>query len=215
MNYEEKLRLAKEALASSSYNKETIEYIFPELKENEDEKIRKCLTTIIKIQKEGSFGLECNHGASWNEMLSWLEKQGEQKPEWSDDDEEMLKDIISGLNAQKLSIFAHDNQGKAQMNQRIDWLQSLPERFNLQPKQEWSEEDEHCIELLLPIIDSSSLIPKNRKKCKEFLKSLKPSHWKPSKEQMEALDTINNIGELSYVEQSDLLVRLYNDLKKL
>lgn len=32
MDYEEKLRLAKEALESGSYDTETIEYIFPELK---------------------------------------------------------------------------------------------------------------------------------------------------------------------------------------
>lgn len=37
--YEKKLALAKEALDSGSYDKETIEYIFPELKESEDEKL--------------------------------------------------------------------------------------------------------------------------------------------------------------------------------
>ena len=71
---------------------------------------------------------------------------GSKPAEWSDEDEEMLKDIISGIKAQKLLIFAHENQGKAQMNARIDWLQSLPERFNLQPKQEWSKEDEKVLE---------------------------------------------------------------------
>ena len=43
MNYEEKIRLAKEALNSGSYDKETIEYIFPEIKESKDEKIRKAI----------------------------------------------------------------------------------------------------------------------------------------------------------------------------
>ena len=41
MDYENKLALAKEALDSGSYDKETIEYIFPELKESEDDRIRK------------------------------------------------------------------------------------------------------------------------------------------------------------------------------
>ena len=47
--YKEKIRLAKEALNSGSYDKETVEYIFPELKESEDEKIRK---TIIRFFKD-------------------------------------------------------------------------------------------------------------------------------------------------------------------
>ncbi len=34
MNYKKRLELAKEALESGSYDKETIEYIFPELKKN-------------------------------------------------------------------------------------------------------------------------------------------------------------------------------------
>ena len=51
MNYEDKLRLAKEALASGSYDKETIEYIFPELKESEDERIRKAIFKFRKKMK--------------------------------------------------------------------------------------------------------------------------------------------------------------------
>lgn len=42
---------------------------------SEDERIRNCITTVIKIQKRGSFGLECNHGATWDEMLAYLERQ--------------------------------------------------------------------------------------------------------------------------------------------
>jgi hypothetical protein len=48
-----------------------------------------------------------------------------------------------------------------------------------------------------------------------WLKSIKSNHWKPSEEQMEALNAINNVGELSYVGQADLLIKLYNDLEKL
>ena len=38
MDYKEKLKLAKEALDSGSYDKDTIEYIFPELKDSGNEK---------------------------------------------------------------------------------------------------------------------------------------------------------------------------------
>ena len=40
-------------------------------------------------------------------------------------------------------------------------------------------------------------------------------HWKPSEEQMEALNTLNLHGDLSYVGQQNQLISLYQDLKKL
>lgn len=74
MDYKEKLRLAKEALDSGSYDKETIEYIFPELKESEDERIRK---EIISFLKEGK-PYYCPNSIRRQEWWAWLEKQGEQ-----------------------------------------------------------------------------------------------------------------------------------------
>lgn len=46
MEYEEKLNLVKKALESGSYDKSTIEYIFPELKESEDERVKRILYSI-------------------------------------------------------------------------------------------------------------------------------------------------------------------------
>lgn len=65
-----RLKLAIEALESGSYDKETIEYIFPELKdkESEDEKIRKALLEHIK-------GIKYFLGISKEQMIAWLEKQ--------------------------------------------------------------------------------------------------------------------------------------------
>jgi len=75
MDYENKLALAKEALDSGSYDKETIEYIFPELKESEDERIRKELIAHCRntrcVTEEGAERI-----AKW---IAWLEKQGEQE----------------------------------------------------------------------------------------------------------------------------------------
>ena len=81
MNYEQKY---KEALKRAKKFKETCdsagiiswcEYIFPELKESEGEKIRK---QIISFLKE----FECDHYRSldFSSWIAWLEKQGEQKP---------------------------------------------------------------------------------------------------------------------------------------
>lgn len=76
MDYQEKLRLAKEALDSGSYDKETIEYIFPELKESEDERIRKEIIRIVDIWTNSC---PIVNGIPAETLLAWLEKQGEKK----------------------------------------------------------------------------------------------------------------------------------------
>lgn len=50
----------------------------------------------------------------------------------------------------------------------------------------------------------------------KWLKSLKQRHtWKPTEEQMKALHDMNLTGNISYAGQGQVLIELYNDLKKL
>ena len=50
----------------------------------------------------------------------------------------------------------------------------------------------------------------------EELLSFRPQNtWKPSDEQMKALHDINLTGNISYAGQGQVLIELYNDLKKL
>lgn len=58
--------------------KEELEYIFPEFKESEDEKVRKALVELVKCNERSGYTLLNN--VSTSSMLDWLEKQGEQKP---------------------------------------------------------------------------------------------------------------------------------------
>ena len=57
----------------------TCEYIFPELKESEDEKIKELLKHYLEVRrcqtKDNEEYIKCNH------FLAWLEKQGEQPKE--------------------------------------------------------------------------------------------------------------------------------------
>lgn len=82
MDYEEKyeqamFRMNKWAEGSEITDpKEVAEFVFPELKENEDERIRKSLIEHIKGITSWNYFL----GISKEQMLAWLEKQGEQKP---------------------------------------------------------------------------------------------------------------------------------------
>ena len=73
--YDEAIKKAKGVIEQNplmEYLKKGIEYIFPVLKENEDEETRK---EIIKFVKSRLAGFpECD------KFVAWLEKQGEQKP---------------------------------------------------------------------------------------------------------------------------------------
>lgn len=70
--YKEALARAKEMCALPT-DKATMEYIFPELAESEDERIRKGL-----IKAFGTIGKKDWGGLVVGDILDWLEKQGEQ-----------------------------------------------------------------------------------------------------------------------------------------
>ena len=77
MDYKEKVIALLNDKELSSEQKEKLESIFPELKESEDERIRKRLIEFFE-----DWGETKSHcwGKSVNKILAWLEKQGEQKP---------------------------------------------------------------------------------------------------------------------------------------
>ena len=75
MTQEEKLEDAKRLYETANADQRyVLESLFPELKESEDEKVRKAL---IELVKQSSEILEKNNQ---NRMIAWLEKQGKQKP---------------------------------------------------------------------------------------------------------------------------------------
>jgi hypothetical protein len=68
--YKEALNKAKDMLSNKEVRRENIEYLFPELKENEDERIRKELIGFLLNIPNSNYTCE--------EMALWLEKQGVQ-----------------------------------------------------------------------------------------------------------------------------------------
>jgi hypothetical protein len=191
------------------YLKKGIEYIFPELKESEDEKMLREIKRYIKEQGNKPTGLP-NGTVAVADMLAWLEKQGEQKSVWSEEDEAKLKSILFHI---------EDVENK----DVIDWLKHLKDR--VQPQRESGERnkllekleewlDEYVSDLAG--VDTASLICSFTNYLDGKLpKSLRPcSHWKPSKEQVMAIDTAINVlgkGTLSGKQ----LIELQEDLKKL
>lgn len=105
--------------ATNAENKAALECLIPELKESEDERIRKDIVFLI------------GHVPTMNEerrekCLAWLEKQKEKKPaEWSEEDEQMRLtciDIIEHFPIPSGAVVY------GPWNDCIDWLKSLRSR---------------------------------------------------------------------------------------
>ena len=84
--YKEALERAKKEWSNNLDNayknyRERLEIIFPELKESEDEKIRKAVIELVKYAKENCLELlnKPFNAVSMDKMIVWLEKQGEHK----------------------------------------------------------------------------------------------------------------------------------------
>lgn len=178
--------------------KATLERIFPELKESEDERISGNIIATIHLY----YGEPLEDEAK--EMIAWLEKQGEQKiktPEESlgidsDTYNKIVDECIYG--EQKPAWSAEDTF----MVQRICKYLDASKKY---------------------YVDSSEV-----RECIDWLKSLKERYtWKPSDEQMKALkDALNDaifqynfkgsmIKEEVTRKHAETIESLYNDLKKL
>ena len=129
--------------------------------------------------------------------------------EWSEEDEQYLQKAIEcAFGNGYLSV--------------SDWLKSLKDRVQPQPKQKWGEDDEKRINSIISSIKyCSEQYPDKKEYAKDidWIKSLK-SHWKPSEEQIGALNyaycELFKRGENS--EGSNCvhpLMTLIDDLKKL
>lgn len=113
--------------------REIIEALAPELK-SEDERIRKFLVDYFTSYKIGDVATKLN-GYRIDDILAYLEKQKEQKPaEWGKNDTAFLNEITDFFE-NKTGRLQHD------LDMYAHWLKSLPERFNLQPKQEWLNDE--------------------------------------------------------------------------
>ena len=155
--------------------------------------------------------------AGYNKAMKEVE-QKEQKPaEWSKNDTVFLNEITDFFENKTVRL-QHD------LDMYAHWLKSLPERFNLQPKQEWSDEDEDMLNCCISSIEEAK---ENRYAYKEtdgdtsydreidWLKSLRPQpHWEPSEEQMNALRVTLEYMPDTFKPKCTLIT-LQNDLKKL
>jgi len=144
-------------------------------------------------------------------------KKIEQKPaKWSEKDESMHTRCIGVLGK------CYMGELPTKVEEELNWLKYLDNRVQLQPKQEWNKEDEDTIKFLISHFcvshynrsfqfTTNKLITHDE--LLEKIRNLRP-HWKPSDNQMDALDYYAN-SICTYSDRQDDLRSLFNDLKKL
>ena len=167
--YDEAKYIMKEYIESGIagvITENTIKKAFPELEESEDEKIRKALMQNLQER----FGTKGNMGKGLNmpDVLAWLEKQGEQKPAWSEEDEKMIGNIRRIIEQYAFSKSAVDVNGELCEKEFIDadnWLKSL------RPQNTWkpSEEQIKVLEFFIPYVTKCNVV---LQKSKDTLLSL-------------------------------------------
>jgi hypothetical protein len=146
--YEQALEMARNIRFGNPQNNTAnvvCEQIFPELKESEDEKVRKRIIRVFR----GEIGLPTKEETK--KYIAWLEKQGE-----------LVNSLSKGLDN------AHER-----IDDLIQKNNSLIEQLEKQGEQNWSEEDEENFHTLSKIICDSQASAKIANKLSDWLESLK------------------------------------------
>ena len=185
--YKEALERARKLTSDMTTLQKIREFIFPEFRDSEDERIRSALlrgfNSMLANQPVGTF-----YGERIKDILAYLEKQKEQKP--------------AGLPPGFYFIDLDGNRYYSKEFRYGDMKMKVVEKE--QKPAEWSEEDEKRVKQL--IYDTEHIRAEYEKRKKElgesfnddlikdcdeqiaWLKSLRPRpQWKPSEEQMKAL----------------------------
>jgi len=196
------------------------EEIFSIFEESEDERIRKAIIKIVKKDEE-RIGVNAHL-----KKIQWLEKQGEQKP--AVDTKVVIPkfrvgDIVKSKSQPMLSPRKIISIGKD-----CYWCEDRgcigfaweDDCEIVEQKTAWSEDDENRINRLIAYFeDKESFTAEDDVVYANWLKSLKDrvqphSQWKPSDEQMIALqEAMNIVGILTLTGSK--INSLYQDLKKL
>jgi hypothetical protein len=140
-----------------------------------------------KEQRDLLFQKMKEAGYKWDSDKKELKKI-EDNSAWSEEDDIFLKAIIRDI-----ENVPYINE-KAKKD-RIAWLRSLKDR--VQPRQEWSEEDDKTIDETIELIEE---VEKQYQMPNGFtdliikLKSLRPqNNWRPTDEQIEMLENVRKI----------------------
>ena len=218
--YDEALERAKKELKQDLHESGVwaIQRIFPELRESEDERIRKEIIQHFQDTLDTCTGITTT--TLVKNWIAYLEKQKEPKQEWSEEDEKQigrLRSVVNQLASYTDSLDVNGDYCEGDYAELDTWLKSL----RPQPKQEWDTHDKAIVNCIVCCLDGQFVSEAARKQClvwfnkhrRDFLNS--PS-WKPSEEQMKALGTIvKGYDECAVGSVGYNLKEMYEQLKKL
>lgn len=142
---------ARAAHGTGAYDDATLEFLFPELKESEDERIRKAICHVLN---NADYGIIDQTDYTISEMEAYLEKQKEQK---------------------SVEYPEKDNRYWFGFNEGKGVVLDNPEEYGLCKPAEWSEEDEEMLDAMIDIVSNSLYEPLcPREGMLAWLKSLRP-----------------------------------------
>jgi hypothetical protein len=119
--YDEALDRASKLRAQNPFDtvSQMMEYVFPELQESEDERIRKAIIDYFNLQEDNT----TYSFISKKDIINWLEKQA-LKSECGKEDEHRVEDIIYFLDTAKKHYASI-----VELDACINWLKSIKERL--------------------------------------------------------------------------------------
>ena len=142
MDKEEAMKILKDFHDKSALFsvRTALETLYPELAESEDEKTRREIMEYITLYKDSLDDDEYKSWIAWLENIPYtidhekregfhlgykaaLEKQGEQKPTWSEEDESLRLRTIGALETCKIG-----SPTKC-VDEQINWLKSIKQRI--------------------------------------------------------------------------------------
>ena len=130
--YIEAMKACKEL--SDTFDNETLteelKKIFPELKESEDDEMFQAISAGL-CDVFGEFGWSDFGGMPIEDIQAWIEKQGEQKHAWSEEDEKIYQSIMDD------TVQENQLSGK-----QTDWLKDIKYRYFSQHQNTWKPSDE-------------------------------------------------------------------------
>ena len=158
-----------------------------------------------------------------NEDEDWLKSlkyRVQPKQELSKEDEIAIDDAL--WCCKQAASIAKDENDMGNAWYAEHWLKTLKYKTHSLPQQEWGEEVEAAIRLLKGITEEQEkdycpYNANNLRKAAQYLETCRPqTTWKPSNEQLEALE--HSLGDYNitiFEDRHKILKSLYQDLKKL
>ena len=213
--YNKALSVALETYQTQPMYKDWLEKMFPELKESDDERIRKA---ILELVKQSSEILEKKNQ---EQMIDWLEKQGQVRCTGGKKEEtgalkkmlDLEKEMITpeeslGIDSETYNKIVDEciygDEQKPTDEEIKELLRTEYEKGRAdaiaEQKPAWSEDDENRINRLIAYFeDKESFTAEDDVVYANWLKSLKDrvqpqSQWKPTDEQMKILNEVLNFA---------------------